>query len=531
MNMLGRYEILSELGRGGMGVVYSGRDPKIDRPVAIKCLHPNPGGGDEDKKRFAKEMRALGRLIHQNIVTIFDADEDPVTGSAYIIMEYVEGRSLAQILSAGERLSIKQVREIGVQICMALDFAHEKGIVHRDMKPGNVLLSAENQAVKLVDFGIARLEEEGFTQTSSFLGTPRYMSPEQCNGDTVEKRSDLFSASAVLYELLTLRKAFAGDSPAAIIHQVVTHRPDPPMRIAGEVPKDLNDAIMKGLEKKPSDRFTSCKEMARAIANESGMGAGEESSPTLSLDLDETDDVKRRHVRRGVNKKTVALAVGTVFLLGILFAVLLKSRPVPETPPVSVSPISTKPPATSDSGSIDFLVDPSGAKSDALLKDSQSTRPTDKVKQQSVMETAIENKKPDIPEPTTEIVPSQATPNVLQTDAQEKEEGRVDALKAIKGQLNKLKAAYEDRNLTLLQRDTMISGEKAQSLRRRFDLYKTIQVSVSEPELDESGQSATAVLTLTTLMNEAGDAVIPGEKWKQTKLNILKVDNQWKIRW
>lgn len=365
MNTLGRYEIVSELGRGGMGVVYAGRDPKINRSVAIKCLTSQGSGNEEEKKRFAKEMRALGRLIHQNIVTIYDADEDPLTGNAYIVMEHVQGKSLAEILAAGQRLSVKQVREIGVQILTALDFAHEKGIIHRDMKPGNVLLSEDAQTVKLVDFGIARLEEEGFTQTSSFLGTPRYMSPEQCNGDTVGNQSDLFSASAVLYELLTLRKAFSGDSPAAIINQVISHRPDPPMSISKEVPKDLSDAIMKGLEKKPSARFASCREMALTIGGT--LPAREESASTLALDTDETIDTSLpTPSSRGLKYKLkVKLIVLCLTILGLFAGYSLLNRPIPvsETPPTPVilAPILEPVTPPNTMGTVDFSVDPAGA--------------------------------------------------------------------------------------------------------------------------------------------------------------------------
>ena len=423
MNHLGRYEITSELGRGGMGVVYLAKDPKINRPVAMKCLHLSQGGGNEEKKRFAKEMRALGRLVHPNIVTIFDADEDPVTGNAYIVMEYVEGKSLAQILSEGQQLTINQIREIGVQICMALDFAHEKGIVHRDMKPGNVLIAYDaqelNQTVKLVDFGIARLEEEGATQTSSFLGTPRYMSPEQCNGDTIDKRSDMFSASAVIYELLTLRKAFSGDSPQAIIYQVITGHPDPPMNISKKVPKDLSDAVMKGLEKKPADRFTSCRKMALAMRGEAPSPslwssfitscrkmalamkgqpapqggqrmqtesemAGEESSPTLTLESDKTVDsslavgarlaggVLPTPLRRGGYRTTVIVVLGITLLLGSALMIgpfalrgqrALRELKIPsfsETVPVLPAPV--QPQAPENKGSAVFLIDPAGAK-------------------------------------------------------------------------------------------------------------------------------------------------------------------------
>jgi len=196
------------------------------------------------------------------------------------------------------------------------------------------------------------------------------MSPEQCSGDVVEKQSDLFSASAVLYELLTLRKAFSGDSPAAIIHQVVSHRPDPPMNISKEVPKDLNDAIMRGLEKKPSDRFASCREMAMAIAVSSEIKTVEDASPTIALDLDKTVESADAHAipllspfRRKRYNVSKAVLIRAAILLALVsaFWIGLNLLPVSEMPQSPVLTAPLKSPIPNNTGTANFLIDPSGA--------------------------------------------------------------------------------------------------------------------------------------------------------------------------
>lgn len=266
MNPIGRYEILRELGRGAMGIVYLGRDPKIDRPVAIKCLRPNLTEEQaKAKERFQQEILALGRLIHPNIVTIFDAGDDPQTEREFIVMEYIEGVSLAELLKKGEGLSPDQVRSIGIQVCHALDFAHTKGVIHRDIKPGNILLSPSLSRAKITDFGIARIDKGTQAPTDRLLGTPQYMSPEQCNGGRLDGRSDLFAVGALLYELLTRQKPFPGDNMTAVIHQVLTQDPIPPAAISAEIPQQLSDVVMKALEKAPHRRFSSGREMAGAL--------------------------------------------------------------------------------------------------------------------------------------------------------------------------------------------------------------------------------------------------------------------------
>ncbi len=268
MNSLGRYEIVEELGRGAMGIVYRGSDPKINRTVALKCLHANLLEGDTGiGERFHQEMRALGRLVHPNIVTIFDAGEAADSGQAYIVMEYVEGISLAEVIKKKRTLSIDQIVHIGVQICRGLDFAHSKGVVHRDIKPGNILLSEDLINVKIADFGIARLDDTSLTQTDCLTGTPQYMSPEQCRGDKLDGRSDLFALGVLLYELLAQEKAFQGDSFTSILLQVLSDTPKPPSTVSSHIPESLSEVVMHALEKKPEQRFASGNEMADALLN------------------------------------------------------------------------------------------------------------------------------------------------------------------------------------------------------------------------------------------------------------------------
>jgi serine/threonine-protein kinase len=285
MNAIGRYDVLKELGRGAMGIVYLGKDPKIDRLVAIKCLRPPLLDEQaEAKGRFQQEMLALGRLIHPNIVTIFDAGEDAPTQREFIVMEYVEGVSLAELLKKGEILSSDQVRAIGIQVCHALDFAHSKGVIHRDIKPANILLSPDLTRAKVTDFGIARLDRGNQPETDRLLGTPQYMSPEQYKGGVLDGRSDLFSVGALLYELLTQQKPFPGEDMTAIIHRVLTNTPPPPIRISPDVPQQLSDLVMKALEKEPDLRFSSGREMAGALFFERSRSASPgEENPTLHL--------------------------------------------------------------------------------------------------------------------------------------------------------------------------------------------------------------------------------------------------------
>lgn len=287
MESLGRYQIIEEIGRGAMGIVYRGRDPKIDREVALKCLRPHILEAHEGAgRRFQQEILALGRLIHPNIVSIFDVWEDTASGLTYIVMEYVEGVSLAQLLKEKTPLTIEQVVRIGAQICSGLDFAHSKEVIHRDIKPGNILLTQDYRVAKITDFGIARLDNMGMTQTDHLTGTPQYMSPEQCRGEHLDGRCDLFAVGVLLYEVLCRTKAFQGDSLTGIMHQVLTHTPYPPHVISERVPEAVSAVVMQALEKDPADRFESGLALADALVT-----AIEETSGDFSMTESLTEEM------------------------------------------------------------------------------------------------------------------------------------------------------------------------------------------------------------------------------------------------
>ena len=266
MQQLGRYELLAELGRGAMGVVYKARDPKIDRLVAIKVLVPAAGldAAQEQQRRdrFQREARAAGRLTHPNIVTIHDVGEDQ--GRAFLVMEFIEGESLEQILRQRRTLPPDQVVSIGEQVALALDHAHSHGIVHRDVKPANILLTRDG-AIKVSDFGIARFTEDEAAQTGHIPGTPSYMSPEQVAGLPVDGRSDIFALGAVLYELLTGERAFPGETLNTILYRIVHEDPSPLRRLSPALPANLEACLQKAMAKNPGDRHARASEMAQDL--------------------------------------------------------------------------------------------------------------------------------------------------------------------------------------------------------------------------------------------------------------------------
>jgi serine/threonine protein kinase len=297
MKSLGRYDIVDELGRGAMGIVYRGRDPKIDRIVALKCIRPDLFDDQgEASHRFQQEMLALGRLIHPNIVTIFDAGEDSASNYTYIVMEYVEGKSLAQSIKSGEPFTIEQIREIGIQICNALDFAHSKGVIHRDIKPGNILLTPDLKTIKVTDFGIARLDGTAMTQTNRLLGTPQYMSPEQCNAEPLDGRSDLFAVGALLYELLTKQKPFPGETVHVVMQNILNRVPSPPSSISPQIPRGLSATVMRALEKDRTRRFSTGAEMAEALATPEREVEGEEEGEGGTMVLPAEPKASDAHV-------------------------------------------------------------------------------------------------------------------------------------------------------------------------------------------------------------------------------------------
>ncbi|MEQ1526286.1 MAG: serine/threonine-protein kinase [Gallionella sp.] len=262
---LGRYEVLSELGQGAMGVVYRARDPLIDRVVAIKTINLSLASDEmeEYEGRFYQEAKAAGRLSHPNIVTIYDVGRNDDV--AYIAMEFLEGRELRDIMNDGGLLPVHQVLDIVAQVASGLAYAHEFGIVHRDVKPSNIMVVRDGH-VKITDFGIARMASSAVrTQTGMVLGSPKYMSPEQVMGKFTDQRSDIFSLGVMLYEMLTGQAPFVGDNVNAIMYQTLNTIPAPPNTLNPAVPQMVNFIVAKALTKGLEDRYQEAKDFAEDL--------------------------------------------------------------------------------------------------------------------------------------------------------------------------------------------------------------------------------------------------------------------------
>ncbi len=259
---LGRYEVIGELGQGAMGVVYKAKDPLIDRVVAIKTINLSQAleEREEYEARFYQEARAAGRLSHHNIVTIYDVGKSGDV--AYIAMEFLQGRELRDILNEKSVLPVEQVLDIVAQVAQGLAYAHEHGIVHRDVKPSNIMIQNDGH-VKITDFGIARMASAAVrTQTGMVLGSPKYMSPEQVMGKLTDQRSDIFSLGVMLYEMLTGRPPFSGENVNAIMYQTLNASPPQPSSMNQSVPDMLNFIVAKALAKKIDERYQNAKEFA-----------------------------------------------------------------------------------------------------------------------------------------------------------------------------------------------------------------------------------------------------------------------------
>ncbi len=260
----GRYEIVAELGRGAMGVVYKARDPQIDRLVALKTislLGQEPEQQEEFRQRFMYEAKAAGRLQHPGIVTIFDVGEDPETHDSFIVLEYVAGESLSRVLSREKKLSLPRALQLAEELAEALDYAHSQGVVHRDIKPANILLTEDGHA-KIADFGIAKLNLAHFTLPGRLLGTPAYMAPEQLVGEGSDGRSDLFSLGVILYAMVTGHSPFHGNSATTVCYKVVNRDPVPATAFDLELPRSLDPVISRAMAKDPADRYQRGAEFA-----------------------------------------------------------------------------------------------------------------------------------------------------------------------------------------------------------------------------------------------------------------------------
>ena len=267
LKKLGRYDLVRVLGKGAMGIVYEGRDPNLDRRVAIKTVkveNLSEEAATEYEGRFRTEARSAARLQHPNIVSVYDSDRDG--DMAFLVMEYIQGDDLKHHLDKGVRYSLEQSLKMIRDLLSALDYAHKQGIVHRDIKPANLLIEPGGR-VKLTDFGVARMQDSGeATRTQgSMIGTLKYMSPEQVQGQKIDSRADLFSVGVVLYQLLTDKRPFDGDNVFSIIHQIIGHAPAPPSSFNARLPSAIDAVVARALAKDRDQRFATARDFASAL--------------------------------------------------------------------------------------------------------------------------------------------------------------------------------------------------------------------------------------------------------------------------
>lgn len=361
---LGRYIIVEELGQGAMGVVYKAVDPLIDRTVAIKTINLDLSRDELEtfERRFQREVQSAGKLNHPNIVTIYDVGR--TEGVAYMAMEFLEGKELREILDSGVVLPLDKVVHIAAQVCDGLAFAHEHGIVHRDIKPANIMVM-KNGMVKITDFGIAQVSSASRTMAGMVMGSPKYMSPEQVVGQTVDGRSDIFSLGVVLYEMLTGKTPFVGDNISAIMYQILNEEPIPPKAFNQNVPDSLNYIVLKALAKHPDARYQTAKEMARDLRKYKTLQvpAPGEAPPAPPMERRKVPRDSLGEATQVIARLTDgdtpapppaapaptpwprwALLAGIPLLLAVFVAVILNRTPGPSTPPVETT--AARPPAS-----------------------------------------------------------------------------------------------------------------------------------------------------------------------------------------
>ncbi len=335
-----RYELGETLGYGGMSEVHHGHDVRLGREVAIKILRADLARDPQFQERFRREAQNAAALNHPAIVAVYDTGEANTEFGPlpYIVMEYVEGRTLRDIVKTEGPMSQKRAMEVMADVCAALDFSHRHGIVHRDVKPANVMIT-KNGAVKVMDFGIARAMHDGqsaMTQTAAVIGTAQYLSPEQARGESVDARSDVYAAGCVLYELITGEPPFTGDSPVAVAYQHVREDPNPPSSVNPAVAPELDAVVLKALAKGPANRYQSAAEMrsdlVRTLSGQRPAApmvmSEDERTQVMNADrrqpqryeeYDTPDDEDPKAKRR---RRTLLAALAAVFVLGAVLLIM-----------------------------------------------------------------------------------------------------------------------------------------------------------------------------------------------------------------
>jgi serine/threonine-protein kinase len=365
---IARYEIRAELGRGMMGVVYRAHDPVLGRDVALKVIHPAVGGAGEGgldfEQRFVQEARSAARLSHPGIVVVHDVGRDPATGSPYMALELLRGRTLDRLLREEGARPWAEALRLAQRLAEALQEAHLHGIVHRDVKPANVMV-LESGEPKIMDFGIAKVEAGALTATGQFFGTPLYMSPEQAHGRPVDARSDIFSLGAVLYEMLTGRKAFAAESVPAILLEVTNRDPAPPTSLVEGLPPDVDYVVGRCLAKEPGKRYADGRALAEDLSDIlNGVRLGVRRTPYLEAAQATRVSSRSLSPARSAERRSpvrMALLAGTLLIAGMAATYSARNvlspsdAPPPPSPGADASSMPT--PTASPEGLVQKTVD------------------------------------------------------------------------------------------------------------------------------------------------------------------------------
>ena len=318
LTRIGKYDVEDIVGEGAMGIVYRAMDPVLGRRVAIKIMSDAIAQDTDLRERFLREAQAAGSLQHPHVVTIYDFGE--VDGHLYIAMEFVEGQDLEDLFASKVAMPLDAKLELMIGVLQGLAFAHRRGVVHRDIKPANIRIDEEGKA-RIMDFGLAHLSSSNMTRTGVMLGTPSYMAPEQIVGGPVAPQTDIFSAGAVLYELLTGRRPFRGDALQALMYQILNSTPPPVDELVPGLPHGLNDVVMRALQKEQEDRYASALGMADDLAvirNALGSG-GVGAAHSLRASIDTALAHRRAAMSRIENRKRLRVIVATaagVFVVG-----------------------------------------------------------------------------------------------------------------------------------------------------------------------------------------------------------------------
>lgn len=315
---IGKYDVEERVGEGAMGVVYRALDPVLKRRVAIKVMSEAFAQNDDLRERFLREAQAAGSLQHPNVITIYDFGE--VDGHLYIAMEFVEGQDVAELLSHQVPLSLSHKLDIAIGVLQGLAFAHKRGVIHRDIKPANIRVDGDGNA-RIMDFGVAHLASSDMTRTGVMIGTPSYMAPEQITGGKVGPQTDIFSAGAVLYELLTGTRPFAGGPLQAVMYRVLSEAPLPLEVAAPGLPARLNEIVMRALAKDPDQRYLTALGMANdLLAVRQSLDSRSSAPGTLSLrsTIEHALDQRRTSQFRRVRRRRIAYAGGGIVAAAVL---------------------------------------------------------------------------------------------------------------------------------------------------------------------------------------------------------------------